>query len=49
MLSTSIKSILGPINHGVSMAFQLWLSSEVVGDAELATASRVNEHKSETS
>ena len=26
-------------NHGVSEAFQLWVSSEAVGDAELATAS----------
>ena len=31
--------IYEPINHGVSMAFQLWLSSDGVGDAEIATAS----------
>jgi hypothetical protein len=26
--------IYDPINHGVSRAFQLWLSSEIVGDTE---------------
>ena len=31
--------IYEPINHGVSEAFQLWSSSDSVGDAEMVTAS----------
>src|SRR5436190_23964390 len=37
--TTQTFEIYEPINHGVSMAFQLRLRSEVVGDAEQATAS----------